>query len=127
VGIRHREYLPYTQPLSTLARFFALYPEPHSRSRELLARWVWRGAVTAQHKGDTVSTRRTLEAIQPGDEHGSVQSLLATLERREPDLDVERFQFQTARSKVHTLALLSLGPRAMPRSGSPSKGPSGPP
>jgi len=111
--IRHVALLPYTQPLVTLARFFRYHPEPHPRSRRLLARWIWRGAITGLHRGDSVSTRRNLEFIADDhDEHVTVQALLESVPQRQAKpMTTESFNFRYALSKVQTSALCSLRPR----------------
>jgi hypothetical protein len=111
-GMAHYALLPYKQPLVALGKFFDLHPLAGHRSRELLARWVWRGALAGTHSGDTVSTRRVLDAID-GDEHRSVQRLLqgtATRPARLPDA-TSQFNFRHAESKLELLALLALDPR----------------
>lgn len=110
-AIPHVELLPYSQPLMTLTRFFYHHPEPHPRSRKLLARWVWRGAVSGQHQGSTMSVRKTLEAVD-GDEHASVQRLLGILPKHfETALPLDGFRFRDARAKIQVLALWSSRPR----------------
>lgn len=112
--IPHAWLLPYRQPLMALARFFARFPEPHPRSRELLARWLWRGALTGEHTGATVRTREMIAAIED-DETKAVHALLATVPTGPTgptdDAIQEPFNWGSARSKVHALALLDLGPR----------------
>lgn len=110
--IPHASLLPYQQPLLALARLFASFPEPGPRSRELLARWLWRGALTGVHNGTTVSTRKMIAAIQ-GDESEAVAKLLATVPADPaPPYDLsEPFSWGAARSKVQALALLDLAPR----------------
>lgn len=102
VGVPHISLLPYQPPLFALARFFHLHPEPHPRSRELLARWLWRGAITGVHNGSTEQVRQMLTAIGD-DEHAAVQSLLNDVQRRPSYLSISE--------KVQLLALLALGPR----------------
>jgi Protein of unknown function DUF262 len=111
-GIPHYELLPYKQPFVALGKFFHLHPSPSVRSRELLVRWLWRGALNGTHLGDTVSTRTGLDRIVAGDEVGSVQRLLAMVSAS-PTQAVEvkgPFKFSTAASKLLTLALLDLNP-----------------
>lgn len=60
--IPHASLLPYQQPLLALARLFARFPEPQARSRDLLARWLWRGALTGAHSGVTVRMREMIAA-----------------------------------------------------------------
>jgi Protein of unknown function DUF262 len=111
-GIAHYTLLPYKQTLVALGKFFELHPSASVRSRQLLARWLWRGALAGTHRGDTVSTRRVLDAID-GDEHNSVQRLLngsGTRPGMLPDATAP-FNFRHAVSKLETLALMDLGPR----------------
>lgn len=110
-GIPHISLLPYQQPLLALARFFHRHPEPHPRSRELLARWLWRGALTGAHDGNAVKTRQMLAAIGD-DEHEAIQVLLRMLPPRPAQtMELEEFSFAYARCKIQLLALLELRPR----------------
>lgn len=115
VGIPHYLLMPYKQPLVTLGKFFHFHPQPKPRSRELLARWVWRGALNGAHRGDSVSTRTALDQVVEGDEEGSVQRMLAMVGRIEPLVPqvIDRFHFRYAASKLQALALLALAPRDM--------------
>jgi hypothetical protein len=109
-AIPHLSLLPYQQPLYALSRFFKRHPDPHPRSRELLARWLWRGALTGAHNGNAISTREMLAAVGE-DEHDSVQALLRGLPREHDALvDLDHFTFSHARSKIQLLALLDLQP-----------------
>ena len=97
----------------TLGRFFQLHPQPSPRSRELLSRWIWRGALNGAHQGDTVSTRKVLARILPESEERSVDGMLEMVKERPsviPDV-ADRFNFRFAASKLLALALLSLEPR----------------
>lgn len=111
--IPHLSVLPYDLPLIVLTVFFHRFPEVHPRSRELLARWVWRGATTGAHQNDTLNVRSALQAIGD-DEHGSIQNLLSTIPPTESIKALEEtkpFALSWARCRVQTLALLDLGPR----------------
>jgi len=113
VGIPHYDLLPYKQPFVTLGKFFHHHPAPAARSRELLVRWLWRGALNGSHRGDTVSTRRALEMIHPEDEASSVQGMLDMVRQAAqviPAID-EPFNFRHAAGKLHALALMDLAPR----------------
>lgn len=113
VGCVHHSLLPYEGPLFTLARFFAMHPAPHPRSRELLARWFWRGTISGVHRTDYSSDRRNWQAIAEGDEHGSVQRLLRGLAPMTVDYEpyrLEAFRRHHARSRVELMALAALGP-----------------
>lgn len=113
VGIPHYELLPYKQPLVTLGKFFHLHPSPQPRSRELLVRWLWRGALNGAHRGDTVSTRKALDRIVSASEEQSIKRMLEmvdVLPDAWPDV-AEPFNFRHASSKLQALALMDLGPR----------------
>ena len=112
-GIPHYDLLPYKQAFVTLGRFFQLHPQPSPRSRELLARWIWRGALNGAHQGDTVSTRKVLARILPESEERSVNGMLDMVSGKPsaiPDV-ADRFNFRFAASKLLALALFSLEPR----------------
>ena len=110
-GIPHIGLMPYRLPLVTLARFFDLHPEPEARSIVLLARWLWRGAINSRHQGNTVATRKTLQAIGP-DETQAVQALLSDVGNAlDEPLPLTPYNFRYARSKLCTLALWALEPR----------------
>lgn len=113
VGIPHYELLPYKQPMVTLGKFFDHHPDPKPRSRDLLVRWVWRGALNGAHRGDTVLMRRTLEGIVANAEEESVQRMLGMVGTRPPGWpDVAgRFNFRHATAKLLALALTDLNPR----------------
>ncbi|GAB4519768.1 MAG: DUF262 domain-containing protein [Haliangiales bacterium] len=109
--IPHVALMPYQLPLVALARFFHLHPDPTPRSRDLLARWVWRGARNGRHQGNTVATRRALDMIND-DEHQSVQRLLQDVGARPPAaLSLDVYNSRYALSKLMLLALWQLGPR----------------
>lgn len=111
-GVPDRTLLPYDPLLLALTEFFRAFPEIHPRSRVLLARWVWRVALTEASKPGSVSSPHILHAISPGDEHGSVQALLAMVPRT-PLIHLESrpFALSSTRCKIQMLALLDLAPR----------------
>ncbi len=109
-GFPHLRLLPYRLALAALALYFDLHPEPGPRSRRLLARWLWRGAINGTHRGDTGILRRTIEAIDH-DEEASLQRLLRlTGTRTTEPLELGSFNFRYARSKLQVLALAELVP-----------------
>lgn len=123
-GVPHLRFLPYGGTLFTLARFFACFPDPHPRTRELLARWFWRGTISGDHRTDYSADRRNWRAI--GDEeHGSIRELLRLQPKIEPtDLPSELAPFRrgNAASDIETLALAALVPRIVVPSESLERG-----
>ncbi|MEN9368956.1 MAG: hypothetical protein RL489_3314 [Pseudomonadota bacterium] len=112
-GIPHYSLLPYKQPMVTLGKFFYHHPTPRPRSCELLARWLWRGALNGLHRGDTVSTRAALDRIDSQDEEHAVQRMIEMVGRHQPILPstTDPFNFRFAASKLQAIALLELQPR----------------
>lgn len=110
-GIPHATLLPYRLPLITLARFFHLHPEPAPRSLELMARWLWRGAINGRHQGGTVITRKTLRSIGSS-ESEAVQNLLRDVGSRPRAMPpFTPYRHGDARSKLQLLALWALQPK----------------
>lgn len=119
-SIPHVDLLPYALPLVVLSKFFDRFPTPRMRSLLLLRRWLWRGSLAGRLTGATVGMRQHLMCVVDGKEEESVQGLLA-LSGPAPIEDVgslDRFAFQTARSKLQCCALAALGPRDL-ESGEP--------
>lgn len=118
-AIPHSELVPYELPFVVLARFFDAFPEPSTRSRILLRRWLWRGSLAGQLAGATVSLRRHVEAVVPGEEDSSVQRLLS-LNLPDPEsaiVSFDTFRFSTARTSLALCGLAALCPRDL-RTGS---------
>ncbi|MEM9487815.1 MAG: hypothetical protein AAGC55_01660, partial [Myxococcota bacterium] len=107
--------LPYRSVLPVLARLFAFHPELMPRNQVLLRRWLWRGSLNRSHEGTITAQRRMLRAIDEGDQHRSVQRLLreAGGQPTKPLVALGNYNFRFARSKLETLALLALQPRAL--------------
>ncbi len=118
--IPHYEVLPYGLPLAVLARFYHLFPKPRERSELLLARWVWRGAVSQAHRGESVPyVRKNYRALVADDEEGSVQRLLALVPSIPPpsrvDLDLSPYRPATAATRIELAALAALQPQRLVR------------
>jgi hypothetical protein len=114
VGFPHVAVLPYELPLVVLARFFALYPEPHSKSRVALKRWVWRGSLGEVLGGASGSLQQHVDDVLENDEHGSVQRLLSRTGTASsaPALESsDSFSLAHARGKLALSALLASHPR----------------
>ncbi len=118
--IPHYEVLPYGLPLAVLARFYHLFPKPGERSELLLARWIWRGAVSQAHRGESVPyVRKNYRALVEGDEEGSVQRLLSLVPSTPPpsrvDLDLSPYRPATAATRIELAALAALQPQRLVR------------
>ena len=95
--IPHVTLLPYSAILVVVARFFALFPEPKRRNKELLKRWVWRTIVKTIEgtiSSGNVQTRTFLKSVRRGDESDSVQELLESVGER---VTADRILIPTAR------------------------------
>jgi hypothetical protein len=102
--------LPYQFPVLPLVRFFHLFPEPRPRSRELLARWLWRTSATGTFGLGPTPVRRALRAVSTAEE-ASVQALLKLVGPDRPPLDPStRFDLRTAETRLAALAMLAAGP-----------------
>lgn len=114
-GIPHFTFVPFRFQLLVLTRFFALFEQPTARNLELLSRWFWRSTAAAARLGYTGSTGdiRTLAGlVEPGEESGSVQSLLAATNPKEavPTPRVEGFRTNHSSGKLILAALWAKGP-----------------
>jgi len=115
-AIPHARALPYNGVLPILTRFFALHPEPHVRSRNLLRRWLWRGSMAWGR--DVGALRQAVQDVTQ-DELQSVQKLLASLDPGEAlAVDLDAVQLNKAATKMNIALLSSLGPRDL-RNGEP--------
>jgi hypothetical protein len=110
-GIPHLALLPYRLPLLTLVRFFHQHPEPAPRSLQLMARWLWRGAINGRHQGEPVVTASMLRSIV-SNESEAVQNLLRDVGSRPRAMPPLRpYRHRDAHSKLLLLALWALQPR----------------
>ncbi|WP_394822872.1 DUF262 domain-containing protein [Pendulispora albinea] len=113
--VPHFAFLPYRYLLVVLARFFAHFPEPSVRNRDLLRRWFWRAAILGPDVFGswTPAMRMLATRIVAGDETGSVQRLLASpIDRALPPPRLTHFRTNKAGSRIILCALWSLGPRS---------------
>ena len=95
--IPHVTLLPYSAILVVVSRFFALFPEPKRRNKELMKRWVWRTIVKTIEgtiSSGNVQTRTFLKSVRRGDESDSVQGLLESVGER---VAADRIATPTAR------------------------------
>ena len=116
-GVPHFAFLAYRYLLVVLTRFFAHYPNPDPRNRVLLRRWYWRAATIGPGVFSTSWTQamRTLATrIEPGDETGAVQQLLAPpIERRLHMPPLAGFRSTNASTRIIACALWAMMPRAI--------------
>lgn len=116
-GIPHVSLIPYPVVFFILARWFHLHPRTAEASdagptRQLLARWLWRGAASGAHQRAEVSRmREQVKDIWEDDEQGSLDRLLGRVARRPTQpWELRRFNLKSATSRIESLALLALGP-----------------
>ena len=111
---RQFTFLAYRYLLVVLARFFAHFPEPKPRNRELLRRWYWRAVLAGpgMMPGGTIGAVRALaSSVRPGEENESVQRLLNLVPRPAEDrLRVSDFKANRASGHIMLCALWSGGP-----------------
>lgn len=114
-GMPHVELVPYELALVVLAKLFDAFPEPQDRSRVLLRRWLWRGSIAGKLGGASGSLQSYADDVVAGDEHASVQRLLARLGNVEESKRFlawpERFSAANAVGKLHICAFLHARPR----------------
>lgn len=115
-GVPHFSFLPYRYLLVVLTRFFAHFPKPHPRNRELLRRWYWRAALLGPEGfgGWTQALGRLNRQIGSGNESQSVQSLLEAIRGFElKPFKLNKFRSPDARSRIFLCALWSFRPRSL--------------
>lgn len=113
-ALHHLSLLPYSLPIVILAKFFSRHASPRPRTRDLLARWLWRGAVTGEHRGEVVPRLRAMLAAVDQLEEEAVQALLRLHARPQSTASftaLAAFNWKNARTKIEASALLDLGPR----------------
>lgn len=121
-GIAHAALVPY--PLSVVALIYLFYrfPEPTPRSRELLARWWWRGSLVQGEENTVLVGKDVMAAIaRANDEHAAIQALLARAPAERVDWSSRPFGPEGPSNadlsqpgvwrRIQALALLDLKPR----------------
>lgn len=119
-SIPHIQLLPYGLALIGLARFFHLHSQPHPRARELLKRWVWRGALSGTHSGSSDAAVRAIQQNIDGDEFASTRRLLQSLPTTafSPPSAKTPWNGRSAKTRMCAIALFQLGARD-PETGEP--------
>ncbi|CAM3453723.1 DUF262 domain-containing protein [Stackebrandtia soli] len=112
----HFSFLPYRALLAVLTRFFAHFPDPHPRHRDLLRRFFWRASFTgpAAFSGSfTLFARKLAGMVVPGSELQSVSQLLEAVgQQRTKTVSVEAFKTNSASTKILLCSWWSLRPRS---------------
>lgn len=112
-AIPHSAVLPYRFPLLVLAPFFERYPHPSPRNRELLVRWVWRGALSQAHaRSSDADLRAHLRDLdEEEDEDIAVGSLLARVPKvfDLPDPS-QGWHGKSAFTRLYAVAMIERGP-----------------
>lgn len=111
--VPHLRLLPKPILLDVLTRFFALHPEPSSRTRSLLSRWFWRTVLGAGAFDDRTLRRRGIRFIEGDDEEASVQRLLSLVDHsRHRSFELPAaFDGRSDDNRVVLCTLAHLGPR----------------
>jgi hypothetical protein len=119
-GIPHLRLLPFHSPLTALSAYFDRFSTPSTRARRLLTRWLWRGSVTGELRGDGRGMRPALEAVRSAtDNEVAARDVLMTVATARPDWRPGApFNPRHARSRLSLIALVDLRPRDL-RTGEP--------
>jgi hypothetical protein len=113
-GFPHARLLPYSLALVMLAAFFDRFPDVEDRTRILLRRWLWRGALNGMHRGDVAPIRKALQIIRTNDESEAASKLAMQMaETRVSPGSPARAPLRGphAQTRIALGALLTLGPR----------------
>jgi hypothetical protein len=112
--IPHLRLLPRSLPLIVLTRYFGLFPQPSSRSLQLLVRWTWRVLLGSPLFDERRLLRQGVTMLNSGNDEKQAQSLLKLVPNILPEQLrfrlPERFDARAAESRLSLLGLLSLNP-----------------
>lgn len=113
--VPHFTFLAYRYLLVVLARFFAHFPNPSARNRDLLIRWYWRAALVgpAVARGSATGAMRLLATcVRPNEETRSIQDLLKAVNDK-PKYQPNAFNFRSNYSESHLMlcALWDASPK----------------
>ena len=111
-GFIHRKLLPYVLPQVVLSRFFDRHPQPTQRTRALLVRWVWRGALSGIHSNSSDASVTGLSSLIGENEFVSAENLLRTVpvEFELPGA-LTPWYGGSARAQMCAIAVLHMDPR----------------
>lgn len=102
--IPHLRFLPRILPLAVLTRYFRLFPNPSSRSVQLLVRWTWRVLMGLGLFDERALLRRGVINLEKGNDEEQAQKLLSSAPTDLPEqLNYrlpERFHAKAAESRL---------------------------
>jgi hypothetical protein len=122
VGVPHWKLLPYRLPLVCLPAFYDRFPSEDSRIDRLVAKWIWRGALTGDHE-DVTDARVTRLVRQVRDARTSSEAIVGLLDhfqsldlkgdfKNSPLHEIEqKISLSRASGKIFVLGLLAANPR----------------
>lgn len=105
--------VPYQLPIVVLAVFFDRFANCEPRTRTLLRRWVWRGALAERLSGASGTLAAHVKDVLVTNEQQAIEALLArTGGSTRVDATVrDKFVFGNARPMLELCALVALRPR----------------
>jgi hypothetical protein len=111
-AIIHGKLLSYTLPLGLLARFFHLHPRPAQRTRVLLSRWLWRGALSPLLMHTDPGSIQDVSRGLDGDEFASAERLLELIPASDAYLPTASEEWVLPEvERACAIALAHLSPR----------------
>ncbi|OUC16715.1 MAG: hypothetical protein B0A82_00370 [Alkalinema sp. CACIAM 70d] len=110
--IPHLRLLPRSLPFFVLTKFFGLYPEPNSRTINLLVRWTWRTLLGIKSVDERTLLRHSLDAIEGNEPERTMQKLLGEIPRTKGSGFTlpQKFDARAADSRIILVSLSSLHP-----------------
>jgi hypothetical protein len=112
--IPHLRLLARMIPLPILVRYFRLFPQPSSRSRQLLTRWTWRLLMGCAMLDERSILRKSISILVGGNDELQAQSLLGLVPNDLPHSLYyqlpNRFDARSADSRLALWGLYSQQP-----------------
>jgi hypothetical protein len=110
--IPHLRLLPRSLPFFVLTKFFGLYPEPNSRTINLLVRWIWRTLLGVKSIDERTLLRHSLDAIEGDEPERTMQILLGEIPRAKGSSFAlpQKFDARATDSRIILVSLSSLRP-----------------
>jgi hypothetical protein len=109
--IPHLRLLPRSLPFFVLTKFFGLYPEPNSRTINLLVRWIWRTLLGIKSIDERTLLRHSLDAIEGNEPERTMQILLGEIRTKGSSFALpQKFDARATDSRIILVSLSSLRP-----------------